>query len=195
MDGSVKPAKEKGGKRSRTQREEEVRRKYDFSCIRTLRQKRGLTIEKFAKVCGLSYAPISRIETNLIKPNLETLDKIASGLGITTYKLVAMAEKRDAERLEARASSAGAFSFQTFATDEMDLAIGHAPRGATTERLDVHDRDFETIVVQSGKLRMEVNDESFELGPGEAVRYDRVFPHRFEALEDTELVLLSTSGR
>ena len=198
MEGSTNPAKDtKAGrsKRSRSEREEEVRRKYDFSVIRNLRQRRGLTIEKFAKLCGLSYAPISRIETNLIKPNLETLDKIAEGLGITTYKLVAMAEKRDAERLEGREASSGAFTFRTFAEDDHDIAIGHAPKGAEIEGLDVHARDFETLVVQSGRLRITVNEKEMELGPGEAVKYDRVFPHRLEALEDTDLVLLSIAGR
>src|SRR5687767_9836187 len=73
---------------ARTRRGASVRRKYDFAVIRTLRHQKGLTIEKFAKLCGLSYAPISRIETNLIKPNLDTLDKIAEGLGITTHTLV-----------------------------------------------------------------------------------------------------------
>src|SRR6476659_430523 len=52
---------------TRPRRGAEVRRKYDFAVIRTLRHQKGLTIEKFAKLCGLSYAPISRIETNLIK--------------------------------------------------------------------------------------------------------------------------------
>lgn len=195
MEESAKQAKAKGSRRSRNEREEEVRRKYDFTVIRTLRQRRGLTIEKFAKLCGLSYAPISRIETNLIKPNLETLDKIAEGLGIATYKLVAMAEKRDAERLEVREAQCGAISFRTFAEDDHDIAIGHAPEGATVDGLDVHARDFETLIVQTGRLRLTVNEKVMEIGPGEAIKYDRVFPHRVEALEATDLVLLSIAGR
>jgi XRE family transcriptional regulator, regulator of sulfur utilization len=198
MEGNAKPERDgkgKNSKRSRTEREEQVRRKYDFSVIRTLRQRRSLTIEKFAKLCGLSYAPISRIETNLIKPNLETLDKIAEGLGIATYKLVAMAEKRDAESLEAREAQAGDFSFHTFAEDDHDIAVGRAPAGASTDRLDIHARDFETLIVQSGRLRLTVNEKVVEIGPGEAVKYDRVFNHHLEALEDTQLILLSISGR
>ena len=99
-------------KAERMRRAAEVRRKYDFGVIRTLRQRRGLTIEQFARECGLSYAPISRIETNLIKPNLETLDKVASGLGISTYNLVAMAERRETRVQDARDFNAGEFIFQ-----------------------------------------------------------------------------------
>ena len=64
---------------ARPRRGAEVRRKYDFAVIRTLRHQKGLTIEKFAKLCGLSYAPISRIETNLIKPNLDTSTRSPRG--------------------------------------------------------------------------------------------------------------------
>ncbi|MEE9394692.1 MAG: helix-turn-helix domain-containing protein [Planctomycetota bacterium] len=197
-EGGVKPAKDgekKKAKRSRTQREEEVRKKYDFSVIRTLRQKRNLTIERFAKLCGLSYAPISRIETNLIKPNLETLDKIAAGLGVTTYNLVALAEKRDAEKLLSREFRSGAFSFQTFAFEDLDVSYGHAPKGAEASRLDVHNRDIESVIVQSGRLEMTVNDKTFEINAGECVKYDRVFPHSFKALDDTDLVVISHSQR
>ena len=60
MGDEARPVRARSQK-ARSKREEEVRKKYDFSVIRTLRQHRGLTIEKFAKLCGLSYAPISRI--------------------------------------------------------------------------------------------------------------------------------------
>ena len=107
-------------------RREEIQEKYDFSVIRVLRQQRGLTIEKFAKLCGLSYAPISRIETNLIKPNLDTLDKIAGALGISTYQLVAMAEKRPPELQQGRDLRAGQFVFRVFTFEGIEVGYGSA---------------------------------------------------------------------
>ena len=193
-DGSGTEPVQEQVKRARSQREEEVRKKYDFSVIRALRQKRGLTIEKFAKLCGLSYAPISRIETNLIKPNLETLDKIADGLGITTYNLVAMAEKRDAEQSSSRETQAGGFSFRTVTFKDMDISYGKAERGAEADRFDVQSRDFENIIVQTGVLEVTVNDKEFRIAAGQALRFDSVFPHRYVAVEDTELVVISHSS-
>ncbi len=192
-DGSTKPARESTSRKSRAEREAEVRRKYDFGVIRALRQEKGLTIEKFAKLCGLSYAPISRIETNLIKPNLETLDKIAKGLGITTYNLVAMAEKRDAEPKDGHDYSAGHFEFRTFSFDGVNVTYGTAPKGAQTEELDMRDEQYEKLVVQSGVLEVTVNNRSFRLQAGEALQYDRVFPRRYIALEDTSIILVSHS--
>lgn len=180
---------------ARRKRAEEVRRKYDFSVIRSLRQQKGLTIEKFAKVCGLSYAPISRIETNLIKPNLETLDKIAEGLGITTYNLVAMAERREAKTHRARAYRSGGFEFQSITFEGVEIYLGSARGGAVANDPDIHTRDLATIAVRSGLLEIRTNDKVFSLGPGDAVSFDCVLPHQYVAVQDTELVVvLHTRG-
>ena len=175
---------------ARQKRAEEVRRKYDFGVIRTLRQQRGLTIEKFAKLCGLSYAPISRIETNLIKPNLETLDKIAEGLGITTYNLVAMAERREAKKTRAREYRAGGFTFQSVGFEGVEIYLGEGKRGAVATDPDLNTKDFATITVRSGLLELRHHDKVFNIGPGEAVSFDCVFPHQYVAVEDTELVVV-----
>ncbi|MAG54953.1 MAG: hypothetical protein CMJ83_01550 [Planctomycetes bacterium] len=177
-------------KKARRRRAEEVRRKYDFAVIRTLRQQRGLTIEKFAKLCGLSYAPISRIETNLIKPNLETLDKIAEGLGITTYNLVAMAERREAKTHRARDYRSGGFEFKSVAFEDIELYLGQGRKGAVANDPDIHTKDFATIAVRKGFLEVRTNDKVFSIGPGEAVSFDCVFPHQYVAVEDTELVVV-----
>lgn len=191
-DENTKAVREKA-RRSRTEREKEVRKKYDFSVIRTLRQERGLTIEKFAKLCGLSYAPISRIETNLIKPNLETLDKIAAGLGITTYNLVAMAEKRDAHKVEPKCYESGGFELTTYTFGALDVTRGSAAAGAETTSLDVRQREFESIIVESGVLEIAVGETTFRLGAGESLQYDRIFARSYTAIEDCELVIVSHS--
>jgi transcriptional regulator with XRE-family HTH domain len=173
-------------KTARLKRAEEVRQKYDFGVIRALRQQRSLTIEQFAKLCGLSYAPISRIETNLIKPNLETLDKIAAGLGISTYNLVAMAERREAQTQSAREYRAGGFAFQLVSFEEIEIYFGEGERGAVAENPDVHSKDV---------LEVRVNEKVFTLSRGEAVSFDCVFPHKYCALEDVEFVVVSHSRR
>ncbi len=182
-------------KKSRKEREAEVLKRYDFSVIRSLRQARGLTIEKFAKICGLSYAPISRIETNLIKPNLDTLDKIAGGLGITTYSLVALAERRNAEKLAGRTYQTGGFSFTTFSFDQLDISYGEAVAGAESQDLDVRDRQFEFVTVQQGLLEVTVNGRAFQVAAGESLRHDRIFPRRYRALESTKLIVIGLSPR
>ena len=179
---------------ARQKRADEVRRKYDFGIIRSLRRKKGLTIEKFARVCGLSYAPISRIETNLIKPTLETLDKIASGLDITTYNLVALAERREAERHKAHETGSGGFRWRTLAFDGIDLCLGSAAAGAVVHDPEIPSRDRVAIIVQDGLLEVTANEKTFEIGAGEAVSFDCVYPSRYRALENTEFQVLLQSS-
>jgi transcriptional regulator with XRE-family HTH domain len=167
-----------------------VRRKYDFAVIRTLRHQKGLTIEKFAKLCGLSYAPISRIETNLIKPNLDTLDKIAEGLGITTHTLVAMAEKKETESQRALERRSGGFVFRAVGYEGVEMLYATARKGATTLDSEIKGQNVAWVVVQSGLLQVKVNDTLYKLGPGESLHFESSFTHRLTAIEDVNVVLV-----
>jgi transcriptional regulator with XRE-family HTH domain len=167
-----------------------VRRKYDFSVIRTLRHQKGLTIEKFAKVCGLSYAPISRIETNLIKPNLDTLDKIAEGLGITTHTLIQLAEKKETESQRVTERSSGGFTFSTLVYEGVQMHYAAARKGATTDDTEINGQNVAWVVVQRGLLEVKVNDAVYRLGAGESLHFESSFTHRLTAIEDVDVVLV-----
>ena len=66
--------------------------KYDFGVIRTLRQRMNLTLEKLAKVSGLTYPTVESIEKNKTSPSLKTLDALSSALKISASDLVGLAE-------------------------------------------------------------------------------------------------------
>jgi transcriptional regulator with XRE-family HTH domain len=167
-----------------------VRRKYDFAVIRTLRHQKGLTIEKFAKLCGLSYAPISRIETNLIKPNLDTLDKIAEGLGITTHSLVALAEKKETESQRASERRSGGFVFRSVSYEGVEVLYATAKKGATTLDSEIRGQSVSWVVVRTGVLQVKVNDKLYRIGPGESLHFESSFSHRLTALEDVDVTLV-----
>jgi transcriptional regulator with XRE-family HTH domain len=174
----------------RTRRGAEVRRKYDFAVIRTLRHQKGLTIEKFAKLCGLSYAPISRIETNLIKPNLDTLDKIAEGLGITTHSLIALAEKKETESQRVAERRSGGFVFRSVSYEGVEMLYAAAKKGATTLDSEIKGQNVAWVVVRSGFLQVKVNDKLYKLGPGESLHFESSFTHRLTAIEDVDVMLV-----
>jgi len=57
--------------------------------IKQLRNKQGLTQDKLARKSDLPYTTLTKIETNVItKPTIQTVIKIASGLGITIDDLL-----------------------------------------------------------------------------------------------------------
>lgn len=182
-------------RKTRAEREEAVRKKYDFSVIRALRQQKGLTIEKFARVCGLSYAPISRIETNLIKPNLETLDKIAEGLGMATYKLVAMAERQDADIRSGSPVTLGSVELQRAVYDEIEVSWGDIAAETGTDERAPRTQGRQTVLVEEGRLEVTVNGKIHEVAAGQSIRYDRVFAHSLKAVEPSRIVVISESGR
>lgn len=51
--------------------------------IKQLRNKQGLTQDELARKSDLPYTTLTKIETNVItKPSIQTVAKIAKGLGI-----------------------------------------------------------------------------------------------------------------
>jgi len=57
--------------------------------IKQLRNKQGLTQDELARKADLPYTTLTKIETNVItKPSIQTVVKIANGLGITIDNLM-----------------------------------------------------------------------------------------------------------
>jgi len=57
--------------------------------IKQLRNKRGLTQDELARKSDLPYTTLTKIETNVItKPSIQTVMKIAKGLGIGVDDLI-----------------------------------------------------------------------------------------------------------
>jgi len=56
--------------------------------IKQLRNKQGLTQDELARKSDLPYTTLTKIESNVItKPTIQTVMKIANGLGITIDSL------------------------------------------------------------------------------------------------------------
>lgn len=57
--------------------------------IKQLRNKQGLTQDELARKSDLPHTTLTKIETNVItKPSIQTVMKIASGLGISLDDLM-----------------------------------------------------------------------------------------------------------
>ena len=57
--------------------------------IKQLRNKQGLTQDELARKSDLPYTTLTKIESNVItKPSIQTVAKIANGLGITIDNLM-----------------------------------------------------------------------------------------------------------
>ena len=57
--------------------------------IKALRNKQGLTQDALARKCDIPYTTLTKIEANVItKPSIQTVVKIASGLGVSIDELM-----------------------------------------------------------------------------------------------------------
>jgi transcriptional regulator with XRE-family HTH domain len=163
---------------------------FDFSVLRELRKREGLTLEALAKRSGVSVAVISKLERNQSRAELETLFRLARAFGISATELLGLTESRLVTPTEATRYRSGDFTFERIRYSNMDGFRGHARAGATLSRAEIHRDDYEVCWVTRGRVRLGLPRQSFELAGGEAVQFDAVEPHTYEALSDCELILL-----
>ena len=164
--------------------------KYDFSFIRQLRKRDELTIGDVSKRSGISAAVISKLERNQTRAELETLFKLSRVFGLTTNELIALAESRTSQRASSAKHVAGGFIFREISYSNIRCLFGAAPKGAKVSRPEIHRDDYEVCWVLSGRVRFDLPDETHELNGGDAIQFDAILHHTYEALEDCEIIII-----
>lgn len=56
--------------------------------VRQLRKAQGMTLSRLAELANVSKSNLSKIENNVISPTFDMIEKISTGLGITTSELL-----------------------------------------------------------------------------------------------------------
>ena len=56
--------------------------------LRRWRERRGWSLRDLGKRSGVSYVTVQRIEAGKMSPTLDTLEKLATALGITVRDLI-----------------------------------------------------------------------------------------------------------
>lgn len=163
---------------------------YDFSVLRDLRKHAALTIGDVSARSGISPAVISKLERNQSVAELDTMFRLARVFGMNAADLLSLAESRTAHLKAGSRHAGGGFTF-----DEVDYANvrclhGVAPAGGTVSRPEVHRDDFEVCWVLQGRLRIALPSERHDLHAGQAIQFDAILPHSYEAVTDVEVIIL-----
>jgi transcriptional regulator with XRE-family HTH domain len=163
---------------------------YDFSVLRDLRKHQLLTIGQVSGRSGISPAVISKLERNQSLAELDTLFRLSRVFGLNAADLLALAESRTAHMKSASRHESGGFRF-----DEVDYANvrclhGVAAAGGTVSRPEIHRDDFEVCWVMRGHLRITLPSEKHDLRAGQALQFDAILPHSYEAVTDVEVIIL-----
>lgn len=173
----------------------------NLSC---LRKKRDLTLEKLAKMAGVSRAMLGQIEAGESAPTISLLWKIARALDIRFADLLGAETSGDVVVLradEAKLLRSSDNSFESRALFPFDirrkaefyklrLKAGYAEHAVAHP-----EGTYENLVIQSGRLRLTVGDsEPIELKTSDAIYFRADVPHIYEnpGAKDTYMYLVMT---
>jgi transcriptional regulator with XRE-family HTH domain len=164
---------------------------FDFSVIRTLRLKRGLTAEQLAKKAGLTRATVSKIEAGKGNPTLETFEALGNVFQLSASELLRLAEIAKCE--EATTQTFGAQGIEAAHIAFPNFEVFHVKARTGARKLSEpqhHDNTAEVCLVLSGRIRMTLAGQAYEMGPGRALRFKALQEHRFDVIEDAQFLLI-----
>jgi transcriptional regulator with XRE-family HTH domain len=164
---------------------------FDFSIIRTLRQKWQLTAEELAGRAGLTRATVAKIEAGDGNPTIETIEAISTVFQLTPSELIRLAEVAQCETAvtEPFRKEGLEGSHIWFPNFEIYRLRGEAGTRKASDPTR-HENTAEVCLVLSGRIRVTVGRQARELGPGMALRFKALHEHQLEFLEEAEILLM-----
>lgn len=163
---------------------------FDFTVVRELRKREGLTLGDVSRRCGISVPVLSRLERNQSSAEIETLFKLSRVFGMNAADLLALAESRSAHHANETRHRSGGFDFREVRYGNGLCLHATAKKGSTLSRPEIHGDDYEICWVLKGRLRIQLPHEVHDLTTGRAIQFDAILEHTYEALADCELVIV-----
>ncbi len=162
---------------------------YNFSVVRDLRKRDGMTIADLSERTGISTAVISKLERNQTVAELKTLFRLARAFGLTASEMLALVESRTAQAKRETDRIAGDFHFRQIEFANSQCYYAEAPKGASRSNPDAHRDDCEVCWVLEGQVRIDLPYEHHILAAGDCLQFDAVFEHSYEVLEDCRIII------
>lgn len=157
--------------------------------LRRIRTRRGHSLERLARISGVSRAMLGQIETGKSMPTIGLLWKVATALDIPFTTLIASEAGRGthvfrADRAKILTSSKGQFTSRALFPfeDERRLEFYEIHIGPLhTEEAEPHaPGTTEYLHVQSGEVEIRVGREPWRLlGIGDAIVFEADVPHAY----------------
>ncbi len=167
--------------------------------LRRIRTRRGYSLERLAKIAGVSRAMLGQIETGKSSPTLSILSKIAAALDIPCAGLIAERDEAPiiaVPRAKSKVLSSSEGGFQTRALFPFEgerkvefYEIRISPHH--TEIAEAHKHGtMENLVVAQGTVEIIAGRQPPSiLGEGDAVVFDADVQHVYRNMTGTEAIL------
>jgi transcriptional regulator with XRE-family HTH domain len=152
--------------------------------LRALRVERGLSQEEVAARAGMATSTLSRLESGARRLALDHLAPLAGALGVEVGDLLAPAVRPD-PRVREQARTVEGIVFQPLSragAGGLTVMRMRFPAERTVPDLRSHE-GHEWIYVVSGRMRLLLGDDDFELRPGEAAEFSTWTPHWMGAVD------------
>jgi transcriptional regulator with XRE-family HTH domain len=178
--------------------------RYLGSTIRELRRKHGLTIAVISERTGISRGMLSRIETGQTATSLESLSRLAHGLGVSLSALfrnydvadggVQLVKKGKGMEVPRRGTRSG-HTYQLLAYDQGPTRL-FEPFYITIERASetfpiFEHAGVEFIYMLEGHIHYRHGKNVYDLVPGDALTFNGEVPHGPEKLVKCPIHFLS----
>jgi transcriptional regulator with XRE-family HTH domain len=162
----------------------------DFSIIRELRKRAGMTLVEVSQKSGVSIAGLSKIERNQNMAELDTLYRLARVFGLSATDLLGLIESCSAHRKDAQLYESGPFNFERVQFRGIDCFYASARAGDSLSKPEAHGDELEICWLRKGSIRITLPREQHELKPGQALKFDAALEHGYEILEDSEMMIV-----
>lgn len=167
--------------------------------LKRLRTRQGHSLERLAKLAGVSRAMLSQIETGKSVPTISLLLKVADALGVPIANLLVAPASRvtvvlPKSRAKIVSASNGRFiSRALFPLDSTRRAEFYEVRIAGQHREALEPQAAgtkENVLVVEGRIELTVgNEPPVILAPGDAVQFHADVPHTYRNLEARDAVV------
>lgn len=170
--------------------------------IKSLREKKGLSLEDLSKMTGFDIDLLESIEENKVQPQLGTIIKLSkaldsalgrllSGVGNKIYSITRKNQRKIISRSTSKKGEKQVYTYKSLAPEvqgrHMEALMVQLDENPDHD-ISVHDGE-EFIYVLSGVIQLEIGDEQFELEPGDSVYYLSTTPHLVSSKEGKATIL------
>ncbi|MBP3040081.1 helix-turn-helix transcriptional regulator [Bacillaceae bacterium Marseille-Q3522] len=160
--------------------------------IRSIRNRKNITIAQMCEATGLSKGFISNVENNNTSPSIQTLNTIAEFLGVPLPYL--LLEKKQHMRVIRKNARASTFFNELkiehlTAIGGLRMQIVEIPPGASTGEPHMHEGK-ETHFVLEGKVLAEQGEDSVMLEEGDSFSWNACVPHFVKNIGDVRAVVI-----
>jgi transcriptional regulator with XRE-family HTH domain len=167
--------------------------------LRALRLRGGLSQRELARRAHVSNATISMIEADRVSPSVSALRQILAPLGVGIGDFFSAPEP-PGEQIVFRADelteiAGGAVSYRQIGANLRGRALQviherYRPGARSGAKMLSHQGEEAGFVIK-GWLSLEVEGRRYDLGEGDAYRFDSRKPHAFRNAGDIDLVIVS----